>query len=231
MVVLALAVLLFMVACGVTAATDEGAVAWASRALRTVPAIPVCGAVAAYGVLRRADRRGELLALATLGCSPARTAAFAVVGAASLSLVAAALVATRADAQAAFFPRATDASSIRVDPPGFVDDARGVHITLDGRLTADAPKHEARALDGGNGRGHGHGPIAAFVLVAFGLALALAVARPPSPKVVVMIALTSALSIVALQAAAAGLSSAMLACAPPMALLISAAVRYRAPAW
>ena len=68
---LALGALLFAIACLLTGATDEGSVHWATRAARTLPVVPLCGAAVTWLALRRARRRGELLALESIGASPA----------------------------------------------------------------------------------------------------------------------------------------------------------------
>jgi hypothetical protein len=223
----ALGMLVFGIACAVTGATDEGSVTWATRALRTVPVVPACGGVVTLLVVRRAQRRGELLALESVGCSPARAALFAALGAAMLSFVAAACVLARGDAASGFYPRATESSTIRVVPDGFVDDARGIHISPTGELKPEPKTHPVLSkIDEG-----WRGITAAIVLAAFGLALALVAARSTPPKVIAWVALACMGSIALLQAAAAGRVPALVACLPAIALLIVAAVRYRSPAW
>jgi hypothetical protein len=222
-----LAALLFAVACAITGATDEGAIAWPLRAMRTLPAVPACGAAALLVVLRRAERRGELLALASLGCSPARAAAFAVAGAAALSVMAAAFVATRAEAPSAFFPRAPSSeTAIRVDGDSFVDEARGVRILQTGEMSV-TPRESVLAHAAAPGRG----AAAAFILLAFGVGLALVAAPPVDSKVAMAVMVTVALAVLLLQAAAAGRISPLWSCAPALLLLMGATVRYREPSW
>src|ERR1700722_19834927 len=64
----------------VTAATDEGSVAWGERAGRTLPLAPLCAAVGAWVALAPVMARGETVALGALGRSRAQIAAAAVVG-------------------------------------------------------------------------------------------------------------------------------------------------------
>src|ERR1700722_9478623 len=70
----------------VTAATDEGGVAWGERAGRTLPLAPLCAAVGAWAALAPVMARGEAAALGALGRSPAQIAAAAVGGGAKGAL-------------------------------------------------------------------------------------------------------------------------------------------------
>lgn len=226
----ALALLVFGVACALTGATDEGGIAWAVRAMRTVPAAPACGAIVTLLFMRRAERRGELLALASVGCSPSRAAIFAVAGGAALSVIAATSVVARSDAAAGFFPRPMTSPAIHIEHDGFVDDARGIHISPTGMLSTEPAKDEARAKTA-DGLQAG---TAAIVLVGFGLGLALVTARPLASRrsrLVGLVALACVCCIFLLQAAAAGRVPPLVACIPTLALLIGAALRYREPAW
>ena len=228
----ALGVVFFVVAWVITAATDEGAVSWTVRILRTLPALPACGAAATLVVLRRAETRGELLALATLGARPARSASFVVAAAAGLSFAGAAAVLAYAPAADAFFPRPPSASAVRVDASGpsvsFADDERGLRITQDG--TMSRVPEEARAFATASRR-RSERIAAAMLLLALGLALALATARKLALPVVLWGALGVASCVFLLQASAAGKLPPLVACIPAAALLAFAAVRYRSPAW
>ncbi len=223
----ALGVLVFGIACAVTGATDEGSITWATRVLRTLPVVPACGGVVTLLVVRRAERRGELLALESVGCSPARAAIFAALGAAALSLVAAGCVLVRSDAASGFYPRATETPTIRIVPDGFVDDAHGIHISHAGELSREPVAEHVPARTGDGTRAIA----AAIVLASFGLALALGAARSIPPKVVAAVVASGIGSIVLFQAAAANRIPALVACLPAVALLIAAGLRYRAPAW
>ncbi len=223
----ALGALLFAVACIVTGATDEGSITWTTRVLRTLPLVPACGGVVTYLTLRRAQRRGEMLALAAIGCSPARAAVFAVVGAAVLSAAAAAVVITRGrDATEAFFPRATSHADVTASEGAFVDEARGLRIASSGEITTtvqtnpEAPAHPMGGRDAA----------AAGILVLLGIALPLIGARAMTIELWAA-GVTCVLCIFLLQAAAAGRIAPLAACVPALSLLIAAGVRYRSPAW
>jgi hypothetical protein len=102
---LTLAALAFALALLITAATDEGGVAWLFRFARALPAAPVCAAAGAWLALRPVHARGELRALEALGASPARVRVPAVLGAGGGAVVAA-IVLLRVEAVdvGAFFP-------------------------------------------------------------------------------------------------------------------------------
>jgi len=223
----ALGVLVFGVACALTGATDEGSIPWATRVLRTLPVIPACGGVVTLLVVRRAERRGEMLALQSIGCSPARAAIFAVVSAAALSIIAAACVLVRSEAASGFYPRATESSTIRVVGDGFVDDAHGIRISRDGALSREPAMEPAPSKADGAWRAI----TAAIVLASFGFGLALVAARSIPPRVIAWVGFACIGSIVLFQAAAASRVPTLAAGLPAIALLIAAALRYRSPAW
>lgn len=226
----ALGVLLFVVACAIGGATDEGGVRWSMRIARAVPMVPLCGAAVTFLVLRRAARRGEQLALESIGCSPARAAAATAFGAALLSVAAAGFVVeARGGALDAFFPRAVARGEVHPAPGGFVDDARGIRIDPSGVIQRGAPEEEESQT-----RAHGRAATAAAILLALGAALPLLAARAARRLDGRMAGLAGgmcALCIFLLQAAAAGRSPPWLACLPAVALLIAAALRYRSPEW
>jgi hypothetical protein len=222
-----LGLLLFAVACVITAVTDEGSVSFGARIVRTLPALPACGAAATLLLLRRAEGRGELLALATLGSSPARSASFTVAAAASLSVLGAILVTAHGPAADAFFPRPPSAAPIRMEGDAFVDDERGVRITQDGTMThAPATPRDERSASARK-----KALCAALVLLGFGIALSMGAARRLDIRAATATTLAVATCVFLLQAAATGHVSPALATVPPLLLLIGAAVRYRAPQW
>ncbi len=225
----ALGALLVVVACVVGGATDEGAVTWATRALRVLPIVPVCGAAVTFLALRRASLRGEMLALESIGCSPARAALFVVVAASALSVAAGAIAFVRHDAVDAFFPRASAHADVRVHGDEFVDDARGVRIERDGTITSDATSTNPDAP-----AAPGRALAASAVLVALGVALPLVAARSSKRADLRALAATAAMCVFCIflfQASAANRAPAILAIFPAAALLVFAIVRYRAPAW
>ncbi len=139
----ALSAALFAVALLLSAATDEGGVAWSERLVRALPVAPLASALATLLTLRTLQRRGELLALFGLGAAPWRAAAPVVVGAAipALALVVLALASSHADVHA-FFPRVA-VDGLVWDGERFVDLSRGVQVLQDGSLVRvdklDAP--------------------------------------------------------------------------------------------
>ncbi|HEY1958076.1 MAG TPA: hypothetical protein VGH28_20785 [Polyangiaceae bacterium] len=228
---LALGALLFALACLLTGATDEGSVRWATRAARTLPIVPLCGAAVTWLALARARRRGELLALESIGASPARASAFVVAAAALLGLAAATCVlAFRGATLDAFFPRATARDDVVVAGDGFADLSRGVRIGPDGALARQVPAQSQTARPAPAGRAAS----AAALVALLGLALPLVAARAARGGDGRHLALAGAMCVLCMllmQAAAAGRGPPELACVPAAALLIVAAVRYRSPAW
>ncbi len=230
---LALGALLFVVACLLGGATDEGGVTWATRAARTLPAAPLCTAAVTFLALRRARARGEMLALESVGCSPARAGAFVVIAAGLLGAGASlAVLEVRGGALDAFFPRVSAHADVVAVAGGFDNRARGVHIARDGELTRDpeAVRDAERTARAPRGRAAS----VAWVLFALGLGLPLVAARAAhgaEGRAIAGAAAMCALCIFFLQAAAAGRAPPWAACAPASLLLIAAAARYRSRAW
>ncbi|HLK36515.1 MAG TPA: hypothetical protein VKU41_07150 [Polyangiaceae bacterium] len=229
----------------VTAATDEGGIAWTERAGRTLPLAPLCAAIGAWGSLVAVQARGEALALESLGRSPPQITAAAVAGGALVGLVAAAVLGAVAAVDiTGFYPTAVHASSWRWHSGDFVDEVRGMRVTSDGTLVALAGLPAARALPGVPA----HGRLAAALETALsGIALPLLVARtmmqrassvPRRPSrfgtprlhagLVAGVAVTA--SVALFQAAAARRLSAAWAAVPPLFVLAYAARPLREPA-
>lgn len=230
MVTFAMGAILFGVACVLSGATDEGSVAWSLRIARTAPLVPVCGAVVTFLALRRAERRGEMLAFESIGTSPARIAACTVVAAAALGVIAAACVASfRGPALESFFPHASAHGDVRANGDGFVDPYRGVRIDHEGEIARekkiaqpDMPEAPGRAAS------------AAILTALLGVALPLVAARGVRKELAKPLAVAGvmcALCMLLAQATAAGRSPAALVCLPAAALLVYASLRYRAAAW
>jgi hypothetical protein len=231
---IAMGVLLFGVACVVSGATDEGSVAWSLRVARTAPLVPICGAVVTFLALRRAERRGEMLAFESVGVSPARVCAYAVVAAAVLGVIAAACVSSfRGPALESFFPHATARGDVRPEGNGFVDPYRGVRIDRDGELVREKQIAQPQMPEA-----PGRAASAAILTALLGVALPLVAARgvrsdrvtPLAPSMAIA-GLMCALCMLLAQATAAGRSPAALVCVPAAALLVYATVRYRSAAW
>jgi hypothetical protein len=224
----------------VTAATDEGGVAWGERLGRTLPLSPICAALGMAASLAPVRWRGEAGALAGLGRSRVQIVAGAVGGGALVALAAALLIGLvpRVDV-AGFYPTATHASAWHWsgDSSGaaFEDTIHGMRVAADGmpaRLlvepgwsVASLPLH-ARAA-------------AALTTAIAGLALPLLLAhallsRSPDRRfdrtdawIGAAAVVSLAASVVLFQAAAAHQVPAVSATGPAVALLALAVQRYR----
>lgn len=229
----ALALLVFALAVLVTGASDEGGVAWATRAARTLPALPIAGAAAAYLTLAPLRRRGDVRALAALGQPPWRIVRPAVVACAALHVVVAALVLGWPRVEvAAFFPRPPTSELVVAHGDRFVHERRGVTIYSDGSIDQD-PKVKVEApVDAGVPRG-GRASIALLLLLAgVTMPLASAVARRAElGRLALAAVLATGGSIFALHLAAAGTVHPVACVAPWTPLLAAAALRYRSLRW
>jgi hypothetical protein len=209
----------------VTAATDEGNVAWAERLARALAVAPLASAIGAWAALAPGRLRGELRALAALGRTPWQNARAAVLGAASVCAVAAAAIGWGPPAEAeAFYPEITHAQAFAFDDGAFVDRANGWKISTEGDITrvpAAPALGEARLPRFGRAA-------AGLATLAAGMALALVSANEArrarwlAASLVVL-----ALTLVLFQAAAVRLLPALTAALPPLALLGAAARRYK----
>jgi hypothetical protein len=220
----------------VTAATDEGGVAWAERLGRTLPLAPLCAALGASMALGPVRSRGEARALEALGRARIEIVAGAVAGAAAVALVAAALLGlVRAVDVAGFFPTATRASAWRWDGGAFVDAVHGLRV-----LPGGSPEWTPTGA-GSSSSLPGRARAAASMTTAIaGVALPLLAAhalvgRAPGRRLdrqdalAVFAAVTAvAASVIVFQAAAARRLPALLGVAPVLALLAYAIQRYRA---
>jgi hypothetical protein len=223
----------------VTAATDEGGVAWGERVGRTLPLAPLCAALGVSAALAPVRWRGEAGALAALGRSRAQVAAGAVAGGAVVAIVAALFIGLvrRVDV-AGFYPTATHASGWRWDGAAFVDGVRGLKVAADG-MPRRVPIEGGAAL----ASLPAYARVAAALTTAIaGLALPLLLAhallsRAPHDGrrwdrreawVVASAVASIAASVVLFQSAAAHQLPALSAAAPALALLAFAVQRYRA---
>jgi hypothetical protein len=246
----AVSLLAFGMACLVTAATDEGGVAWGERAGRTLPVIPVCAAIGVWVALAPARARGEGRAMAALGRSRLQVGAAAVSGAALVCAVAAVtlVASSRLDVNG-FFPTAPRVSTWRWSGRAFVDASRGAFVGEDGApqslatvaspspSPADAP--EAAPSVVASIPAHGRGA-AALALGVAGLAVPLLLAhamlvRPSNRRLGRQDATAAAAaigsvaaSVILFQASAVRHLPAVLGAVPPLALLAFVLQRYRA---
>jgi len=220
-----IAALLAAIAWLVTAVSDEGGLSFGVRTARTLPAAPVCAALATWIVHARARARGELLALETLGVGPRRSGAPAVAGGAALAVLFAVAIAVspRLDV-AVFFPAIPHAGEVRFVDGGFVDARRGARVEIDGAL-ARLPRSDA---SGATGLPRGARPIAALAVAMSGIALALVAASRTRGAIAGVAALgTAAAMLVGFHAAAASAVAAPAVVMPPGVLLAWAIVHYR----
>jgi hypothetical protein len=217
----------------VTAASDEGGLAWGVRAGRTLPLAPVCSAVGAWLALAPARARGDDRALAAIGRSPWEREGAAIAGGAAIALLASLTIALLARVDVAgFYPRAEESVHWSHDGSGFASDDGRWRVGADGvplllaASTAVAPVSSLPPA----GRAS-----AALATAALGFALPMLVARIRSRRAAVLsfaaIGAGTLATLLAFQAAAAALSPALLAPLPPLLLLVLAASRYRAGAW
>jgi hypothetical protein len=226
------AIVSLVVAWLVTAATDEGNVAWTERAGRALPVAPVCAAIGAWAALAPARVRGELRALASLGRSPWQNARAAALGGAAVAIVAGAAIggalgASRVDV-AGFYPEIGGGDRILYTDGAFVDRVSGWRVDKDGSVTraaAEAAVREERIPP--------YGRAAAGLATAIcGLALALVVGKPERRAAwLAGAAVIGAAMLVSFQAAAARWIGAPWAVVPPLVLLAAAAARYIEAPW
>ncbi len=219
----------------VTAASDEGGLSWGARAGRTLPLAPVCAAVGAWLALAPARTRGDDRALEAIGRSPFEREAAAIAGGALVAVIAAIAIAAFARVDVAgFYPRAEEAVRWVAAGGGgaFVSEDGAWRVGADGvpvLVHAPSPGTTARGLPVA-GR-----PSAALSTAALGVALPMVVARVRSRRAArrALAAITagSLATILAFQAAAAGVSPALLAPLPPLLLLVWAASGYRSGPW
>ena len=217
----------------VTAASDEGGLAWGVRAGRTLPLAPVCSAVGAWLALAPARARGDDRALAALGRSPWEREAAAIAGGAIIAVLSSVAIAgvARVDV-AGFYPRAEESIRWAHDGAGFTSD--------DGRWRVGAggvpvPTPGATAATAATGTPAGGRASAALSTAALGLALPMLVARVRSRRAAAIALAASGAgalaTLLAFQAAAATLAPALLAPLPALLLLVCAASRYRSGPW
>jgi hypothetical protein len=225
---LSLAGLLLVLAWLVTAATDEGGVAWGVRAGRALPLTPACAAAGAWIALAPGRARGEILALSSLGRAPWQNALGAAIGGAALALSAATAMAAAPSVDVSgFFPVAGHPTEYVYDGATFVDPARGVRIEADGSFTKlDADDAAAVARPDAVPR---HGRAAAALATALAgvalpmLASMVLLARSSAARAIGLVFVAVAVMVVLFHAAAALRLPALVAPVPAAILLAVAA--------
>lgn len=225
--------LVFAVAVLVTAASDEGNVPWTVRVARTLPALPLAGAAAAFLTLAPLRQRGDVRALAALGQAPWRIVRPAVLACVAPHVVVAVLVFASPRVEvSAFFPRTPTTERIVPVGDGFVDVRRGVTVHADGTLEPAAQTVRGLAGDTGVPRGGRTAIAALLVLAGAALPLAFVVARREDWIRLSLAGLAAAgATVLALHLAAAGQLHPLAAAVPWAALLALAALRYRWLRW
>ncbi len=218
----------------VTAASDEGGIAWGERAGRALPIAPVCAAVGAWLALAPGRARGEDVALAALGRSPWQRHLAAIAGGAAVAVLAAVVISAvpRVDVRG-FYPRAEQAIAWVPVADGF---ASG-----DGRwyvAGAGVPRYAERAAaaeGSSSSLPRGARAAAALATALAGVALPMLAAgvrsRRRAAAALAAVAGTSVLTVLAFQAAAAARAPALIAPIVPLLLLAAVATGYRSSPW
>jgi hypothetical protein len=222
-----------------TVATDEGGISWGERAGRAIPLAPLCAAVGVWGALAQIRAHGEAVALAALGRTRGEIAAYAVAGGATTALIAALAIWTvSAISVQGFYPTARHAAEWRWDGDAFVDPLQHLRVGKHGEpiRTPEAGSQvpsipripAARAAAG-----------LATAIAGVGTALWWAYALlaplgrgsmsrvPIARNALAAIGISAGATIFLFQAAAAQLIPALMATTPPLALVLTAVVRYR----
>jgi hypothetical protein len=212
----------------VTAATDEGGVAWTERAARVLPLAPACAALGTWLGQAPGWARGEGRVFASLGRAPLAASASSVLGGAGVAWAVALAIALagRVDV-GGFFPVARAPRVFLAEPGGaFLDAASGYLIEPDGTLVAPRTILRApAALETVPSRGRAAAGLATGLA---GLALPLLVARSARGSWLergAVALLASAASVFLFQAAAVRLVGPLMACLPSLLLLLWAGLR------
>jgi hypothetical protein len=222
---LALVAVAFVGALLLGAATDEGGVAWIDRVARTLPVLPIAGAVGAWLAMSPLRTRGDLRALAAIGRNPWQIARPAIAASIAAHVVAAALALSSSVAVSTFYPRASARPPVVFRDGDFVDEGKGVRIHTDGTMTGAeiiAPPQRDRVPPLGRVTVAGVLLLAGMALPMWALALGRRRVRPA-----LAIAATGGATIFCFHAAAVGALPALTAVVPSGALLVGAALRYR----
>jgi hypothetical protein len=216
----------------VTAASDEGGIAWGERAGRALPIAPVCAAVGAWLALAPGRARGEDVALAALGRSPWQRHMAAIAGGAAVAALAALVIAAvpRVDVRG-FYPRAEQAIVWRPVADGFVSGDGRWQVTA-----AGVPERSGSpAASDPSSLPRGARAAAALATMLAGLALPMLTAgiesRRRAAAALAAVVGSGVLTVLAFQAAAAARAPALIAPLVPLLLLAAVATGYRASPW
>ncbi|MGH7283281.1 MAG: hypothetical protein ACRELY_17280 [Polyangiaceae bacterium] len=227
----ALSALIFAVSLGISAASDEGDIAWLTRLTRALPLAPLCAAAAVWLTLASARAKMEALALEASGRSPSWNAAGPVVGGAVFALAAAVLLLgwQRLDV-AAIFPSFASAPRIEWNGSTFVDSAHGIAIDENG-VTSPRDKEASHAAAPSEKRERIAASVALGLAgIAFALLAAVFSRRVSSRGALAVLGIGLA-TILAFDAAASGRAQPAIVIVPPLGLFIYAAIEYLRSAW
>lgn len=217
----------------ITAATDEGQLSFGERAGRTLPLAPLCSAVGVALALGTARVRAEVRALEALGRSSGESSRAAAFGAAVPSVLMALAIGLAGSVDVGgFYPRAPRSDTFERVEGAFVATSLGVRVSDDGDTTFADSEENAPSRDASLPR-FARGVAASTTGIA-GIALTLvasrAVLRPSlsdrrsrrrARATAATLVLGCALStLIAFQAAAAGIAPALVAVVPPALLLV-----------
>ncbi|NOU33050.1 MAG: hypothetical protein HOO96_34555 [Polyangiaceae bacterium] len=213
----------FGLAFALGAATDEGGLSLATRASRVLPLAPVAALVGTLWAATRARGRGEMRAALALGATPLDFVVPWTAGASLVVAFAAAALGAGA-AMDGFFPAPPSAPHFAWTGNAFEGPDLGIRILGDGQLEAMAKAATAaRTLH--------HGRLAAVLVTALsGVAMALLGATWTSAhtrRYLGSLGAAVALTVVALQAAAAERITPLLATLPGLALALYAGYECR----
>jgi hypothetical protein len=215
----------------VTAATDEGGIAWTERAARVLPLAPACAAWGTWLGQARGWARGEGRVLAALGRGPFASSAASVLGGASVAWAAALAMALVSQVSVAgFFPTARSPEVfVSVGAGEFENPATGERIRADGTFaSASTPAARPSAAPEVSPVPPLGRMAAALASGLAGLALPLLVARTARGSRLEKAGLvlgTAASTVFLFHAAAARLTGPVAAVLPSLALLAWSAVR------
>lgn len=227
----ALSALIFAVSFGLSAASDEGGVAWLARLTRALPLAPLCAAAGVWLTLGTARAKMEALALEASGRSPRWNAAGAVAGGAVFALAAAMLLACWQKLDVAtIFPSFASAPRIEWNGSTFVDAAHGIAIDENGVTSTREKESRDEAAPSEKRERIAASVALAFAGIAFAL-LAAAFARRLSARAALAVLAIALATLLAFDAVASGRAPPSIVTLPPLALFIYAAIEYLRSAW
>lgn len=206
--------LLVVISIIVTAASDEGGVAWRERITRSVPAWPLACAGGVAIVIARARRRGETRALESLGATPRRIRRPATMGGVFGVLAALGVAAAMAVPLGSLYPQPPADLGLEPEGDAFVSVAAGRRVEADGTVVDLDPK----ARGGTAPSGVEPSPLAIWTtLVMATVAMGIVAAHPwgrPAAFRLAILGIAVLASLLGFQLAAAGRATAWIGSIP-----------------